>query len=99
MADRIVCHDGPSTMTVSILNQPENNRYCAHILSYIPVRKSETIDIIEERTKLYNITLNFNLPVEVKQAMLVPEGTQLKLTSNSVTIPVIDGYTILELDY
>lgn len=99
MPDRLVAHDGPSTMTVSLLNQPDKNRYCAHILSYIPVRKSESIDIIEERTKLYNIALKLNLPKEIKSARVVPEGEELQIENSSVTIPVIDGYSIIELNY
>lgn len=99
LPDRLVSHNGPSTMTVSMLNQPEKNRFCAHILSYIPVRKSENIDIIEERTKLYNITMEFNLPAEIKSARIVPEGTVLLVENGSVTIPQIDGYSIIELSY
>ena len=86
-------------MTVSLLHQEEKQRVCAHILSYIPVRKSATIDIIEERTKLRNITLRLNLPQEIKAARLVPENVELTVEDGCVTIPEIDGYAIVELTY
>jgi len=99
LPDRLVSHDGPSTMTVSLLKQPDKNRYCAHILSYVPVRKSETIDIIEDRTKLYNINIRFNLPAEIRSVRLVPDGTVLKVQDGAVTVPEINGYAVLEINY
>lgn len=94
---RLVRHDGPSTVSVQLLNQPEKNRVCAHILSYIPVRKSATIDIIEERTAARNLTLRLNLPKAVTSARLVPENVELTVRDGAVTVPEVDGYAIVEL--
>ena len=58
----------------------------------IPVRKSATIDIIEERTIQRNVTVTFNIDRKVTMARLVPENIPLKLEGNSVTIPEINGY-------
>jgi len=99
LPDLLVSHNGPSTLKVSMLEQADKSRYCAHILSYVPVRKSETIDSIEERTKLYDVNMTFNLPSEIHSARLVPEGTELQIRDGAVTIPEIDGYAILELNY
>jgi hypothetical protein len=98
-APRLIRHNGPSTMTVSLLDQPEKGRVCAHILTYVPVRKSATIDIIEERTKLTNVELEFNLPHGIASALLVPEGTPLVISNGRVIVPEIDGYAIIELTY
>lgn len=97
LGERIVRHDGPSTMTVSVLDQPEENRTNLHILSYVPVRKSATIDIIEERTVLRNVTVNVNIPRKFTEARLVPENIPLEVKDGAVTIPEINGYAIVEL--
>ena len=97
LGERIVRHDGPSTMTVSVLDQPEEGRTNLHILSYIPVRKSATIDIIEERTVLRNVTLKINIPRKFTKARLVPEDVPLEVKDGSVTVPEIDGYAVVEL--
>lgn len=97
LPDRLVRHDGPSTVSVQLLGQPELNRACAHILSYIPVRKSATIDIIEERTAVRNLTLRFNLPDGFTKARLVPEGIDLAVCDGAVTVPEVNGYAIVEL--
>ncbi|MGI6239030.1 MAG: alpha-amylase family protein [Christensenellales bacterium] len=95
MPGRLVRHEGPSTMTVSLL-QKEGAVY-AHILSYIPVRKSATIDIIEERTMLRDIGMTFDLPDGVQTARVAPGGAELAVTGGRVVVPEIDGYCILEL--
>lgn len=97
MPTRLVRHDGPSTVAVSLLDQPDRGRTCAHILSYIPVRKSATIDIIEERTPVNDLTLSFNIPRKFTHARLVPENRELEIVNGNVTIPRADGYAIVEL--
>ncbi len=96
---RIVRHDGPSTLGVSVLDQPQHGRYAVHVLSYVPVRKSASIDLVEERTAVRNVTLALQLPKAVKAARLVPEGTPLAIDGGSVTIPEVNGYSIVELAY
>ncbi len=96
---RLVRHNGPSTVTVTVLHQPEQRRYAVHILCYVPVRKSETIDSIEERTTLYNLTLALRLPHAPAAARLVPENQPLEILDNAVTVPQVDGYAIVEVPY
>ncbi len=97
LGERLIRHDGPSTMTVSVLDQPQENRTNLHILSYVPVRKSATIDIVEERTVLRNVTVKANIPRKFTEARLVPENVPLDIKDGAVTIPEINGYAIVEL--
>ena len=98
LPDKMIRHTGPSTMTVTVLDQPEQSRVTVHALSYIPVKKSATIDIIEEPTVLHNVEFKINLPEkQIKAARLVPEDISLELKNNTVTIPEINGYSIIEL--
>ena len=99
LPDRLVRHDGPSTLTVSLLHQEDKQRVCVHLLSYVPVRKSSTIDIIEERTKLCKVTLNLNLPVAARTARLVPDDLKLEIKDGQVCVPEVDGYAIVEIGY
>ncbi|GHV38560.1 hypothetical protein FACS189490_00700 [Clostridia bacterium] len=99
LGGQIIIHNGPSYVRASILRQPEHNRYAAHFLSYVPIRKSETIDIIEERTKLYNVEVKINVPEAIKQVRVVPNGVVLDYKDGKFTIPEIDGYAIVELSY
>jgi hypothetical protein len=94
---RMVRHNGPSYLSVQVLEQPCKRRYCVHILSYVPIRKSATIDIIEERTKLYDVSFEFSLPQTVSNAYSVMQDINLSIENGKVTMPEIDGYGILVL--
>ena len=96
---QLVRHNGPSTLSVTVLHQPERRRINLHLLSYVPVRKSAKIDIIEERTVVQEVSVFWQLPKAITGARLVPEGTRLMISENSVTIPKVDGYAIVELSY
>lgn len=97
LPERLVRHNGASTVTVSLLDQPEHHRTCAHILGYIPVRKSATIDIVEERTQACDLHLTLHIPRGFTRARLVPEGIPLAVEGERVTVPCVDGYAIVEL--
>lgn len=99
LPQRLVRHDGPSTVTVQLLDQPEHSRFTLHVLSYIPVRKSATIDIIEERTAVCDLQVALNLPLPATRARLVPDDIALAWDGRSLQIPLVDGYAIIELDY
>ncbi len=96
---QLVTHNGPSTVTVSLLEQPEHSRYIAHVLHYIPVRKSATIDTIEEASPLDDVTLTLSLPRTVTKARLVPNGEELPVTNGRVTLPRTMGYAVVDLPY
>ncbi len=98
LPERMVRHDGPSSMSVSLLHQPQHNRVCAHLLCYVPVRKSAQIDLIEERTVLRDVTLDLHLPYKIKSARMVPEGTVLPINDGKVIVPKIDGYSIVSFE-
>ena len=91
-----IAHNGPSGLTVNLLEF--ENMYCVHLLSYVPVRKCKNIDIIEERTVLYDVELSFHLPKQIKSATIVPENICLEIKDNKIVVPKIDGYTIIKLD-
>jgi len=97
---RIIKHNGPSSLTVSVTDQPEHERIIVHLLSYIPIRKSAQTDIIEERTVVRNVSLDFEIPGKTfKSARIVPENIPLSLKNNSVTVPEVNGYAIVVLKY
>ncbi len=96
---RLVRHNGPSTLRVSLLHQPEHRRYTLHLLSYIPVRKCAEFDIIEDRTPAPDVDVTLRLPIEPRSARLVPEDLPLPLTNQTLHLDRINGYAIVELAY
>ena len=54
--------------------------------------------MIEERTKLHDVTLELNLPYPVKSAVLVPQGIKLPVENGRIALPQIDGYEIVSFE-
>ena len=97
LGKKMVYHNGPSTMTVSVLDQPEKNRTNLHILTYVHVRKSADMDIIEDRTVVRNIKLSVNIDRPFTKARLVPQNIPIEVRGNEISVPEVDGYAIVEL--
>lgn len=77
LPDRLVRHDGPTTLQVTLNEQPDENRWIIHLLHYIPERRSQEIDIIEDVIPLYNVKISIRLP-RIKDPMSVPEQELLR---------------------
>lgn len=99
MPNQLVQHYGPSTVSVQLLEQPEKKRYALHVLSYVPVRKSASIDIIEERTSVKDLKVVVNTDKTITGVKVVPDGERLEFHDNTFIIPECNGYTIIELTY
>lgn len=88
----------PSTVTVSLLDQPEHHRTCAHILSYIPVRKSATIDIVEDaHTGARPCTSHCASRAGLRAHASCPKAFPLAVEGEARDVPCVDGYAIVEL--
>jgi len=100
LTDKLIAkHNGPSTLCVSVLDQPDKRRVNLHLLSYIPVRKSATIDIVEDRTKITDITLALNLPYEIKSVSCAVSKKAATISGKEITVPEVDGYEIVVIEY
>lgn len=100
---RLVEHDGPSTASVHLLDQPAEGRYVLHALHYVPVRKGE-IDVIEDRVPLNDLRLTLRLPRPATSAEVVPDGGSVSIQdagdgAQRLTLPVVNGHAMVALRY
>lgn len=101
---KLVSHNGPSTLELSLMHQNENKRYVLHAIHYIPVRKCEKMDIIEDTIPLDNTEICVIVgSVSVKSVKIVPSGLDIEFTHTDNTlgfiIPCIEGHTMVEICY
>lgn len=103
MPNRIIEHNGPSTLEVSINKQDEEKRWILHTLHYLPQRRALELDTIEDVIPLYNVKVNINIPNKVQNVTLVPSGEQLDFKINgskiSFEIPYIEGHQMINIEY
>lgn len=102
LPDRVINHDGPTTLEVMINHQSAENRQVIHLLHYIPIRRSE-IDIIEDVIPIYNIGLSVRGDHDIQAVRLVPDNADLSfdVTDGRImfTVPEVRGHQMIELTY
>lgn len=77
LPERLVRHDGPSTVQVTLLEQKEENREILHVLHYIPVKKCKNLEIVEDVIPLYGLKIDMEAKHTVSAVYSVPDMKEL----------------------
>ncbi len=97
----LVRKGGPSTLLVTLHEQPQHQRRVLHLLHYIPERRGLGFDTIEDVIPLYNIPISLRADSPVQSVTLVPDGPSLPFTQSSgrveFTVPAIHGHQMVEI--
>ncbi len=101
--DRLVGHDGPSTVVTTLTEQAAEGRYVAHVLHYIPEPRAERFDVFEDVIPLHDLRMTFRTPEAITRAVMVPQGEELDLVRDGdavqVVVPRVHGHQMIELGY
>jgi hypothetical protein len=101
LPDPLARHNGPTTLLVTVNEQPTEDRWVVHLLHYIPERRSQEIDIIEDVIPLYNVKISIKSP-EVKVVLCVPERKQLVFEEKDgrveFVVPELIGHQMIALE-
>jgi hypothetical protein len=99
----LVKHDGPSTLQVTVTDQPDHNRWVLHLLHFVPERRSQELDVIEDVIPLFNVNFLIRTPRPVREAVIVPEGVSVPFRYEDqyllLQVPRIDGHAMLSLRF
>ena len=92
----------PSAGRVTLLHQPEQRRYVAHLL-YGPALKRGRVMVIEDLVPLYDIDVTVRLPEEVTRAYTIPQGEPLEIDRSGegvcVTVPKLQCHQAVVFEY
>lgn len=103
LKDKMVSHNGPSTLFMAMNEQPQENRYILHMLHYIPERRSTDFDTIEDVIPLYKTKITLKLDKQIKNISLVPQSTPVKFNQKnnkiSFIVDKIEGHCMLSIEY
>lgn len=101
--NRLVKHDGPSTIISTLNEQEKENRYVLHLLHYVPERRCQRIDVIEDIIPIYNLNLNMVLDKNIKSVKLVPQNENVDFNiidgKLEFTVNKINGHQMVEISY
>ena len=101
MPDPLVRHSGPTGMLTALNEQPELSRLALHLLYYVPERRGQDFDVIEDILPVYDVAVSVKLPGPVGSVRSVPNGEDLDFIEAkgrlNLTLPKLEGHQIVEI--
>ncbi|MEM6332206.1 MAG: alpha-amylase family protein [Planctomycetota bacterium] len=99
----LIAHNGPSTASLHLLEQPNHRRFILHVLHYVPVRKG-AIDVIEDVLSLHDLTIRVRLLRPARSSTVIPSGEALRIinadgNAQQLSLPRVDGHAMIALPY
>ncbi|HSH81599.1 MAG TPA: hypothetical protein VLA19_23975, partial [Herpetosiphonaceae bacterium] len=80
-----------------------HDRQVLHLLHYIPERRSQDIDILEDMIPIYNVPVSVRASRPIKRVACVPQNQDLRFTERDgrveLTVPVVAGHQMVELQF
>lgn len=104
LGQQMVSHDGPSTLELTFNEQVKNKRFVMHALHYIPVRKCDELDIIEDVISLYNTTISIFIPKKnIKRVYKANDESNIIFSyENDILTLIVDeikGHQMVVIEY
>jgi hypothetical protein len=91
----------PSATLAALNQQPFEGRLVLHLLHYVPERRADAFDIIEDVIPLHDIPVSIRVADAVEAVTLVPQGQALDFAMQgdrvSFTVPRIEGHQMVEI--
>ena len=101
LPDPLLRHSGPTGMLTALNEQPEQGRLVLHLLHYVPERRGQDFDVIEDVLPVYDVAVSVKLPGPVAGVRCVPDGETLTFREAkgrlNFTVPKLDGHQIVEI--
>ncbi|MBA3440688.1 MAG: hypothetical protein H0T92_12540 [Pyrinomonadaceae bacterium] len=95
--------EGPTTMLTALSEQSAENRWVLHLLHYIPERRGQDFDIIEDVIPIFNVKVSVKAPKKVLDISAVPEKKKLSFQQQAgrieFVLPKLDGHQMIALQF
>jgi hypothetical protein len=92
---------GPSALIATLNSQDALHRQVLHLLYYVPERRSDTIDIIEDVVPLHDVAVSLRADRAVERVACVPQELPLAFAVEDgrvhFTVPKVQGHQMVEI--
>ena len=103
LPDPLVRVEAPTTTLTALNQQSAQKRQVLHLLHYIPERRGQDFDIIEDVIPIFDVKVSVKTARKVRSVTCVPDGMSLgfEQTDGRVqfTVPKVEGHQMIELSY
>ncbi len=95
--------DLPSSGVVTLMEQKNEKRFVNHLLFASPVKRGESIEVIEDILPIYDVNVSVTLPCEAKNIYLAPQMEKIDFIKegNAVKykIPKLECHQMVVIEY
>lgn len=95
--------NAPSAMVATVNLQEASSRYVLHLLHYVPERRGNAFDTIEDVIPVSNISASVRVPKTVKRVTLVPQGRNLPFRQQGgrvqFNVPEVNGHAMVSIGF
>lgn len=99
----VLRHQGPGTLLATVNEQPTHGRWVLHFLHYIPERRGQAFDIVEDVIPLQDVAVSISPPAPVTAVRTVPQGVALDFLAHrgrvNFVVPRIEGHQMVEVAF
>jgi hypothetical protein len=88
----------PSAGRVSVVHQPQQQRYVVHLM-YAPPLQRGRCAVIEDIPVLHNVPVKLCVPETIKRIYLAPSGDDLQMLAGEVSVPSMSGHQAVVFSY
>jgi len=93
----------PSSTLVTVNGQPAENRWVVHLLHYIPERRGQDFDVIEDVIPILDVKVSVAAPRRVADVLLAPQGGRLPFQARAgrveFTLPRLEGHQMIAVEF
>lgn len=101
LPEPLVQVEGPSTILSALNEQPQKNRRVLHLLHYIPERRGQDFDVVEDVIPLYDLTVRVRGDVPGR-VVCQPQGETLEAQEVdgyvAFVVPRVEGHQMVVLE-
>ena len=103
LGEPLVRAEGPSALLATLNEQADERRWVLHLLHYVPERRGQAFDTIEDVVPLGDLKLSVRADREIAAVRTAPEGREMPFAIENrriaFTLPRLDGHQIIELKW
>jgi hypothetical protein len=100
MPEPLVRDNGPTHLETTVVEK--DGKTVVHLISYYPLRKTETMDIIDNPFPLVNLRLSIRLSKSPAHVILAPSGKEIPFEYKDgraeVNVDCLDGHVMVVFD-
>ncbi len=103
LPEPLIAIEAPSTTLTALNEQPDKGRQILHLLHYVPERRGQQFDVIEDVIPIFDIQVSVRVSKRVSGVSCVPQhqGLPFGQDDSRVTfrVPKVDGHQMIEISF